>query len=217
MKTITTKILSIILTLTLLLPTFACSTDQVLSDIDLVLQTGNVLCTTLGTVLPTDQAACQVISGIGINGIEAIKKDYDDFKSTSNATDLLKIASVADTIKKNLATELAAAHIQDAKTVERVTAWVNFIDTMVDTIVNLVGEVNGQPVNAYAMINVRAKVVKGPVVGLPTPESLQDRWSQEVCKGDVACSNAVTVHHISNSKAGRFGQKVVHVLTFGAK
>ena len=77
MKNITSKILAVILTLSLLLPTFACSTDQVLSDIRFsTLQTGNASSAQLSArFFRTDLSGGMSgrRAGSEFNGIEAIQ------------------------------------------------------------------------------------------------------------------------------------------------
>jgi hypothetical protein len=180
----------------------ACGTtsvDTVLSDTDLLLQTGNVVCSTIAVITPADAAACQAVANVGIGGIQAIQAAYDAYKASGAASNLAKLQAALAAIQKDLPQELAAAHIVDPATVAVVTAWVNLVISTVNTIISLVPELQvGHPPASAATVKARAAVV---AAGFPTPESLKARWDKEVCKGNPACAGKVQVHHIHSKAA----------------
>lgn len=192
-----------------MISTTACnqfSVDTVLSDIDLVLQTGNVVCSSIGVVLPADSAGCSAVASLGITGVNAIKTAYDSYKASGAVTDLAKLQAALAAIQTNLPAELAAAHISDPAAVQVVTAWVGLVTSTVGDIVALVPELQANASTAnlsHARIGARATVIQS---AFPTPESLKAKWETNVCKGDKACADRVSVHHVHG--------KVVHVLTF---
>jgi hypothetical protein len=196
---------AIILLLASMIVTPACtfSVDTVLSDIDLVLQTGNVVCSAIGVVLPADSAACQAISGVGITGIQAIQTAYDAYKASGAVTDLQKLQAALAAIKTNLPAELAAAHIVDPAAVAVVTAWVGLVVGTVNDIITLIPELQ-TPASASATTPSRL-AARVALLGsaFPTPESLKAKWETDVCRGNATCGNLVKVRHIRSGKIGR--------------
>jgi len=184
-----------------LTPACTFTVDTVLSDIDLVLQTGNVVCSTIGVVAPADSVACQAVATIGITGVNAIKTAYDAYKASGAVTDLQKLQAALAAIKTNLPAELAAAHIVDPAAVAVVTAWVNLVVSTVNDIISLVPQLQ---VGSTATPNQVARRVAVINSAFPTPESLKARWEGEVCHNNVKCGALVKVHHVRSGKLGRF-------------
>jgi hypothetical protein len=183
------KLLSLIVVLGMVLPNTACTVDQALSDIDLVLQTSQVVCSAIGVVAPADSAACALISGVAISGLNIIKTDYDAWKASGATTDMQKLEAAITTLQANLPQELAAAHIVDPHAVSTVTAWVGLVTSSLNDVLSLLPQLNPTPPTP----TTRAKAVAAV---MPTPESLAARWNNEVCKGDAACTKLVKVHHV---------------------
>jgi hypothetical protein len=170
--------MGIALILALAIFTVACSVDQVLSDINLLLQTANVIGVAVGAVDPTISAEITLIAGIATTGLSEIKTDYDAWKASGAITDLQKLEAAISVLKTNLPAELAAAHISNPATVAIVTAWVNLVTSTLNDIL--------------AILPNLSKGAKGAGIStLPTPQSLQARWQNEVCKGDVKCGSLV--------------------------
>jgi len=182
-------------------PACTFGVDTVLSDIDLVLQTGSVVCSTIGIVLPADSAACQAVAAIGVTGITTIKTAYDAYKASGAVTDLAKLQAALAAIKANLPAELAAIHISDTAAVTVVTNWVSMIVSTVNEIISLVPELQtSAPAVSAHRIGARAAVINS---AFPSPEALKAKWETDVCKGNTACGALVTVHHIRSGKIGR--------------
>jgi hypothetical protein len=172
------------------------SFDNVLSDIDLLLQTGNVVCESIPVISPADAKACEAVASVGVGGIQAIQTAYNAYEASGSTTDLAKLQAALAAIQTNLTAELAAAHIVNPVTVAVVTAWVNLVISTVSEIINLVpGLKVGQP----ALNTKTAKDRKAAIAaGFPTPESLKARWDKEVCKGSPTCSNLVRVRLVKH-------------------
>jgi len=163
--------------------TTACTqaqVDAVLSDTDLILQTADSLGSAIGAVSPADAAALSLLTGVAIAGVNAIKTTYDTYEANKTASNAQNVIAAAQAIQKNLPQELAALHIVSTNAVAKATAWVTMV---VDTAAQIVSQVSG------LVGGTRASV------GLPTPESLKARWTADICSGDAACGNLVTVHH----------------------
>jgi hypothetical protein len=160
----------------------ACTVDQVLSDIDLVLQTAANLEGAIGAVSPADGAALQLLTGLGIAGVNAIKTAYDNYEKNKTSSNLQNVVVAAQAIQSNLPQELAAAKIVDPMAVQKATAWVNLVTDTAVAIVNAVSP---------STANISARTIGG----MPTPEGLQMRWQTQVCLGDTACGALVHVHH----------------------
>lgn len=158
----------------------ACTVDQVLSDIDVALQASQSIIVAVGTISPADAAVVSALTSIAITGLQVIQKDYDDYKASNSTTTLQKISEAIQVLQANLQQNLAAAHISDANTMAKVTAWVNLVSITL--------------VAVSATINASKNPTKMSAVALPTPESLHTRWVNEVCNGDKACSKLVKVH-----------------------
>jgi len=154
--------------------------DAVLSDADLVLQTANSLSTAIGAVSPGDAAALNLLTGVAITGINAVKTAYDTYEANKTASNLQNVVVAAQAIQTNLPAELAALHIVDTNAIAKATAWVNLVVSVAEAIVSAVGGVTA----AHAAN-----------LAIPTPEFLQVRWLNEVCAGDTACGSLVKVHH----------------------
>jgi hypothetical protein len=172
---------SIVLVAVLCFSLAACSTDQVLADINMVLQTANVVCSSLGVVAPVEAAACSAIATIASTGLNVIKADYDAWKAQPNATNLQKLQGAIAELKANLPQELAAAHITNPQTQSTVTAWVNLVTSTLDSVLSILPNL---------ATNERRKSIR-LTSSFPTPQSIQARWQTEVCKGDPKCGSLV--------------------------
>lgn len=178
-----TRCLGLFLAGVMLLSTTACSTDQVLSTIDVALQTAANLESIVGAVAPGDAAALEALTGLATAGLQAIQKDYDTYEASKAQGDLEKLQAAIAALQKNLSLNLTAAHIVSATAVTKTTNWVNLINSSLDAVVSTL-QATLLP-SALASRNMAQ---------LPTPESLQARWTKEVCAGDMACGAKVKVH-----------------------
>jgi hypothetical protein len=175
--------LAILLIYPLTLAMLACSTDEILSSIDVALQTAQGLEAAIGAVSPADAAALGLLTGLGIQGITAIKTAYDDYEKNKTASALQNVVAAAQAVQTNLPQELAALKIASTDAVQKATAWVNL---MGDCAVGVITAVKGT-----------SSLKKGTrtLTYSLTPESIQAQWASNVCKGDAACTALVKVHH----------------------
>lgn len=165
----------------------ACSVDQVLSDIDVGLQIAKNLAPAVGTVLPEDALVLDTFTSVAIAGITAIKQTYDDASGGAASTKLARIQAIATALKSDLSQDLAAAHVTDTTLIATITNWVNLINSILNAVI---AEISG----AHVMLSTNP-----PKSGDLTPESIQARWTAEVCKGDLKCGHLVKAHHVHKS------------------
>jgi hypothetical protein len=163
----------------------ACTVDQILTDVDVVLQTANSLSVALGAISPADALIVSTLTGLAENGVNAIKADYASYEANKTASKLQDVLVAAQAVQTNLPAELAAAKISDPTTAAKVSNWVNLVTDVVGGIISTI-----QGTKAMATASTH-----GIVMAMPTPESLQARWQSGVCSGDVACGNLVKVHN----------------------
>lgn len=167
----------------LLAVTMACTVDQVLADIDLVIQMTASITTAIGAVSPADAAAIEVAVNIASTGLAAVQTAYDTYKASGATTDLAKVQAAISAVKTNLAQELAALHITDPAATQKVTAWVNLVTVTLNAVLGLLPQLAGASASQY-----KVEVI--------SPKALQSRWVSEVCNGDVACGKLVRVRSI---------------------
>jgi len=165
---------------TLCLFLVACTTDQILADIQVLIQIATAILpvvTNLDHLDSAEQAEITKLSSIAVNGIAAIATDYQAYKKSGAITDLQKLQAAIGAIQWNLKQELAAAQIKDPVTIAKVTAWVNLIVTTLDAIRAQLPSLQFRPLTSTIM--------------LPTPAVLKARWDSEVCNGEATCSARV--------------------------
>jgi hypothetical protein len=178
------------LVLSICLVTVACTVDQVLTDINLLIQTAGSIGTAIGAVAPADAAIVAGLTSIASKGLTAIQSAYDTYKQTQATTDLQKLDAAIAAVKTNLPAELAAAHVYDPAAQAKCAAWVNLTVTTLDAVSELLPELQTAQ-TATAKAAVVQKAAAKPNLA---PETIQARWSKEVCKGDAKCSKLVGTH-----------------------
>lgn len=167
--------------------TTACTVDQVLSSIDVALQTAAQLTTAVGAVSPADAALITLLTGLATNGVNAIQTAYDTYEKNKTASNLQNILVAAQTLQTDLPSLLSASHITDPTTVQKVTAWVNLMVACAQGIINEVQALSPTPAPAAVSMSRTAIAL--------TPEAIQAAWQSQVCNGDAACGALVKVHH----------------------
>ena len=172
-----------------MMTTTACTVDQVLSSIDVALQTAAQLSTAVGAVSPADAALITLMTGLATNGINAIQTAYDAYEKSKTASNLQNVLVAAQTLQTQLPSLLAASHISDPTTVQKVTAWVNLMVSCAEAIVSEV-----QALSPTTTVSPTAAPMARASYTL-TAESIQARWQSDVCKGDGRCGALVKVHH----------------------
>src|SRR5579859_5784656 len=168
------KSLALGLACVLLCVTVACTVDQVLADIDLVIQMTASITTAVGAVSPAVAAMLSTIVGVATTGLAAVQTAYDTYKASGATTDLQKVQAAIAAVKTNLAQELAAMHITDPAAVQKVTAWVNLVTVTLNAVLGLLPQLG---VTAAEHKQLRIEVI--------SPKALQARWASEVCGGNV--------------------------------
>ena len=168
----------IVAVLTLLMFLTACTVDQVLADINVLIQIAASIGAAVGTVSPGDSAEIQKLSGIATAGVSAIQAAYASYKASGAATDLQKLQAAINAVQTNLSAELAAAHITNPASQQKITNWVNLIYSTLAAIVAAIPQLQAGKKAASLKVDI-------------TPKTLKARWDSEVCGGDTVCSSLV--------------------------
>lgn len=176
----TSKVVSAVLVLALTFSLVACTVDQVLSDINLLIQTAAAIGSAVGAVSPVDSAAIQKAVDVATAGLNVIQADYDAYEKSGAATDLQKLQAAIGALRSNLPAELAAAHVSNPVATARVTNWVNLIVSTLDAIIAILPR-----------LTPKGKMGAEAAALLPTANALQARWKTEVCGNDPACGQMV--------------------------
>jgi predicted Fe-S protein YdhL (DUF1289 family) len=187
------KVFSLLVIAMLLVQAVACSTDQVLTDIDLGLQTANVICLSLGDVSADDSQACGALAGMASTGLASIQATYDTYKKSGAQSDLDKLRAAIAALQINLPQELGAAHIVSQRARDRVTAWVKLTASTLNAVLDLLPQLQGQTIQGQANARAQRLVLQknAKATYALTPEVIETRWSKEVCNGDTKCSQLV--------------------------
>jgi hypothetical protein len=184
------KKIVIALVLCVCLVTAACSVDQVLTDINLLIQTAGSIGTAIGVVAPADAAIVAGLTAVASKGLSAIQADYDTYKQSQAQSDLAKLDAAIAAVQTNLPAELAAAHVYSPAAQAKCAAWVNLTVTTLQAVSELLPELQtAGTVQAKAAVVARAAAKPNLA-----PETIQARWSKEVCQGDAKCSKLVGSH-----------------------
>jgi hypothetical protein len=185
------KILSSILAVSLCFAMVACTVDQALADINVVLQMANALAPAVALVSPPDAVLLGAFVATATAGLNVIKQDYDTWKASNSTTDLQKLQAAITTFNANLPAELAAVHVQSPAAVKTVTAWDAVITSTLSAVLALLPQLT-----SASSLKEKAKIAASSPVPL-TPEGIQARWTSEVCGGEAKCSKLVVYHQHS--------------------
>jgi hypothetical protein len=168
------------LLLGIMLGLVACTTDQVLADINLLIGIAGAIIPALGQVSPADAALAAKFSQIAQDGMAVVKLNYDAVKSSGAATDLQKFRAAANAVQTNLDQELAAAHIVDPVKRQRIAAWVNLFDVSLNAILAAM-----PTPTASGKLSVK---LQAPIL---SPAAIKTIWRVNVCHQDAACAALV--------------------------
>jgi hypothetical protein len=182
------KIVSSLLVFVLCFSMIACTVDQALADINVVLQMANALAPAVALVSPPDAVLLGAFITTATAGINLIKQDYDTWKASGATTDLQKLQAAITTFNNNLPAELAAAHVQSPAAIKTVTAWDAVITSTLSAVLALLPQLT-----SANSLKAKAAIAASSPVPL-TPEGLQARWSAEICGGEAKCSKLVVYH-----------------------
>lgn len=177
---------SIVMALALCVALVACTVDQVLSDINICIQTAATLETAIGAVSPADAAILTSLTSIATAGLNAIEQDYNTWKASGATSDLAKLNAACQSLQTNLSQNLAAAHISDPVAVQKATAWVGLITSTVGAMTALWPQVSG--------LSDKRTIARIGAAKLPSAKELQYQWQTQVCMGSVPCGKLVKAH-----------------------
>lgn len=212
------KMLALGLVCTLMVLESACFTvDQVLSDVDLLVQTSTAICQSVGSVSPQDAAACQVLATVAEAGLTSVRTTYDAYEQSGAVGDLAKVRAAITAIQQNLPQELAASRISDPRAVQKASAWVNLIVTSLNDVLTLIPQLTPTTTTAQVQLASLKLVKDNPAaakrVATMSAKSLRARWASEICGGEATCSARVNPRPVHRGKSG----KTLHYLTLGIK
>lgn len=156
----------------------ACTVNQVLADINVLIQIAASIGSAVGDVSSTDSAEIVKLSGIASAGMAAIQAAYTTYQKSGAITDLQKLQAAIAACQTNIQQELAAAHITDPASQQKVTNWVNLIYSTLAAIIAALPQLQATKTATKMSLSV-------------TPKTLKARWDSEVCSGDSACSALV--------------------------
>jgi len=194
------KALTLLLACTLALA--ACTVDQVLSSINVLIQAAGSIGAAIGAVSPADAAIVSGLSALASKGLSIIQADYDAYKKSGATTDLQKLEAAITAVQTNLPAELAAAHVYSPAAQAKCTAWVNLTVTSLDIVAEALPQIESAS-TAGERQAAEEKVSHNPAL---VPQALQARWAKEVCRGDARCSSLVKVHeHGALARYGSLG------------
>ena len=170
MNTLANKVLAIGVICTMLTFSVACNSwPTIIATAEAIAQ----------IVIVTDPAAGSAIkiSEDAVTGLQAVEEAYNAYLKNKTGTGTLATLQAAVTaLQQTLANDLAAAHISDAVTVQRITAAVNIVLDYVDALVGQVPQL--------AQTAVANRAAKG-ITKAPKPLSrstIISRWKLEVCQ-----------------------------------
>lgn len=182
------KLLAVILTLCMFMT--ACSVDQVLADINVLIQAASSIAVAVGPLSANDATAINLIASIASTGLSTIQADYDLYKKSNAATDLQKLQAAIAAVQTNLPQELAAAHIVDEHAQRTVRAWVGLTSATLMTVATLLPQFKNAS-KSQRMIMARQAMTEVSLA----PETIKARWDKDVCEGVSPCRHMVEVHN----------------------
>lgn len=158
----------------------ACTVDQVLADINMLIQISASIGSAVGPVSATDGAEIQKLSSIASTGMAAIKAAYTTYKQSGAISDMQKVQAAIGALQSNLAQELSAAHILNPASQQKVTNWVNLISSTLAAVLAALPQLQNKQLGKQAKL-----------ASSITPKTLKARWTTEVCGGDQVCAALV--------------------------
>lgn len=127
-----------------------------------------------------DQAAVQAIGQEATKDWQLLQTLYQQYQATPSPTTQAQIENILQVITSNLPAELAAAHIKDPNLLNSVTAAVNLLVTVADTIIAQL------PVKSPQL-----KARKSAVTNKLSPSAVKQQWNVLVCGGKQTCMDLV--------------------------
>lgn len=159
---IATRCVAVVLILSM---TVACTTDQILADLNLALQIAGEIAPLVANISPPDGAAMQRVSAIAKQSLQVVLGGYNAYKQSGTANNLQTLQSAIDAFQAEIPAAIAAAQIKDPKSVAKVAAWLNLIYSVIDPILSAIPQ-------ARSGVNIKAHLAKT----LPKPADLKAQW-----------------------------------------
>jgi hypothetical protein len=176
----------------------ACTGDEIFAAIDVGIQASAAIQEQVAALNPQDGAALAVAVKDVTNGLNAVQAAYDAWQAscaTGCRGDLLAEAQqVGLTTEATLTADLAAAHITNQASVQKVTAWVYLVTDAVTLVMKIKQSAQVQVPEQVMTFTVKAGYVTY------TAKDLKARWDKQVCGGNKVCASRVQVHHRRKAK-----------------
>ena len=134
------------------------------------------------TMSAAETASIQNISNEAGKDLSLLQTLYNDYKENPSESGMQKIEDAIGTLQQNLTGMLAAAHISDPATAQRVTAGVNLILSTVESFAVLMSQTGKKASPRLASkpgANTEHQVINA--------KDLKANWNQVVCGGVVGC------------------------------
>jgi len=172
-----------------------CSVNEVFDDINVALQIATSIGEAVGSVSAADEAVIQSLSTTATAGLNVVQAAYNQYEQSGATTDLQKVQAAIAAAQSQLQAAMAAAHIEDPVSQQKVKNWFNVIIGSLNAILAAL------PAFQAAQANARAFTI--PV----TAQGLQSRWEKEVCDGNAKCAKLVRTPRHGWNRAAHFGKQ----------
>jgi hypothetical protein len=141
------------------------------------------------TMSAAETASIQSIAAEAGKDLSLLQALYNDYKQNPSASGMQKIEDAIETLQQNLTGMLAAAHISDPATAQRVTAGVNLILTTVESFAALMPKAaTAASARLASKAGANPSTSSGQALGHPiiTAKELKAKWNEGVCAGATA-------------------------------
>ena len=189
------KLLSAVFAISLCITTtnFACNPSAWLSVIGQYLPVAIQIAQAIASLVPifspsaaaTDQTAVTNIGNEAVKDFQLLQSLYRQYQAKPESGTKAEIENVLSTIVSNLPAELPAAHIKDQVLLDKVTASVNILLSVVDVIIAAMPVKN-------PVLSARKSQATKKAAALRTPMGVKAEWDHAVCQENSACT--VLVH-----------------------
>jgi len=189
------KAIAVVLLCVFCVPTVGCNSNEVFDDINVAIQIATSIGEAIGSVSPADEAVIQSLSTTATAGLNVVQAAYNQYEQSGATTDLQKVQAAIAAAQSQLQAAMAAVHIEDPVSQQKVKNWFNVITGALNAILAAL------PAFQAAQANARAFTI--PV----TAQGLQSRWEKEVCDGNAKCAKLVRTPRHGWNRAAHFGKQ----------
>lgn len=182
----------------------ACTVDRVLDAINVAIQVAASIGSAAGNVSLSDEQTIQNLSTIATGGLNVVQQDYDAYEKSGATTDIQKIQAAVNAVKTNLSNAMAAFHVTDPETQQKVVNWCNLLTGSLSAILSALPAIQTSQLQMAALLQY-AKL--NSLTVSMSAKTIKSRWDKEVCQGDKSCTKLVRVPRHGFDRAVHFGKK----------